>query len=292
MWCAKCQADVAAEVSADHRQIRCATCGEDISLAQSARTVPRTKEARDLLERWSRTSLLEPQSSEQAPPKPRPEMTLEQSMAADVVQPVEASPNNPFIRLDRKPIAATRNRPARAQTRRRPEPSERIEHPHDENEVYQQRVDDPHEAIGHVPHFDVQVAVAAQQRRGGSWVALAGQLLAYGGVGLLTIGTSMILWGYFGGLDRYAPTGWLIATAGQMLLFLGVVTLVSGGMEQTAEEVRSQIALIGEKLVRIERASRDRGIRGPHTPVENFADSDRRYSAEESTYRSQVSARR
>lgn len=87
------------------------------------------------------------------------------------------------------------------------------------------------------------------------WVSLVGQIFAYVGVGGLTVGTSLVLMGYFGGPASYITTGWLVATAGQMLLFLGVVTLVSGGMEQTTQEVARRIDTIGERLVRIEQAA-------------------------------------
>ena len=65
------------------------------------------------------------------------------------------------------------------------------------------------------------------------------------------MGASLVLYGYFGGPAAYAPTEWLIATAGQMLLFLGIVTLVSGGMEQTTCEVARRIDVLGHHLVRI-----------------------------------------
>ena len=51
----------------------------------------------------------------------------------------------------------------------------------------------------------------------------------------------MVITGYFGGPAHYAPTGWLITTIGQMMLFLGVVTLVSTGMEQTQAEMRESL---------------------------------------------------
>lgn len=68
-----------------------------------------------------------------------------------------------------------------------------------------------------------------------------GQVLAYLGILCLTAGTTMVITGYFGGPAHYAPTGWLITTIGQMMLFLGVVTLVSTGMEQTQAEVRESL---------------------------------------------------
>ena len=62
----------------------------------------------------------------------------------------------------------------------------------------------------------------------------------------------MVLIGYLGGPTHYAPTGWFTTTIGQMLLFLGVVTLVSAGMEQTTVEVARRIDTLGEQLERME----------------------------------------
>ncbi len=90
---------------------------------------------------------------------------------------------------------------------------------------------------------------------------MAGQLCAYGGVGLLTCGTVLVLSGYFGGPTHYAPTGWLIAAVGQMLLFLGVVTLVSGGMEQTVDEVAWRIDYLAERIVHLEHMVQERELR-------------------------------
>lgn len=94
-----------------------------------------------------------------------------------------------------------------------------------------------------------------------NWTTLAGQLCAYGGVGLLTCGTVLVLSGYFGGPANYAPTGWLVAAVGQMLLFLGVVTLVSGGMEQTVDEVAWRVDQLGDRIIRLEQLLREREAR-------------------------------
>jgi len=130
----------------------------------------------------------------------------------------------------------------------------------------------PH--IAETPHDDlpatasrhdelVRTAIAQPQPQRTNWTTMAGQLCAYGGVGLLTCGTALVLSGYFGGPSNYAPTGWLVAAVGQMLLFLGVVTLVSGGMEQTVDEVAWRIDHLAERIVHLEhlleeRAARDR----------------------------------
>lgn len=71
----------------------------------------------------------------------------------------------------------------------------------------------------------------------------------------------MVLSGYFGGPTNYAPTGWLVAAVGQMLLFLGVVTLVSGGMEQTVDAVAWRVDELADQLDRLERLIKDQQTR-------------------------------
>ncbi len=83
-------------------------------------------------------------------------------------------------------------------------------------------------------------------------IAWFGQTLAYIGAATLTIGAGMVFIGYLGGPIYYAPTGWFTTTVGQMLLFLGVVTLVSAGMEQTTVEVAHRIDTLGDQLERME----------------------------------------
>lgn len=109
----------------------------------------------------------------------------------------------------------------------------------------------------------------------GGWSSLAGQFLAYAGVLGMTAGACMVVWSYFGGPANYAPTGWLLATAGQMLLFFGVVTLVSGGLEQTTEQVNKRIEQLGDHIIRIEQAAREMSLRGNSIPPAHFGnDSD------------------
>ncbi len=95
--------------------------------------------------------------------------------------------------------------------------------------------------------------------------SLIGQTLSYLGVLGLTIGTSMVILGHFGGYADYTPTGWLVTTVAQMLLFLGVINLVSGGIEQNNEDVSRRISVLGEQLLRIEQSTAT--LRGPHPPA-------------------------
>ncbi len=105
----------------------------------------------------------------------------------------------------------------------------------------------------------------------GSWSSMAGQFLSYVGVLGMTAGACSVVWSYFGGPANYAPMGWLLATAGQMLLFFGVVTLVSGGLEQTTEQVNKRIEQLGDHIIRIEQAAREISLRGAVPPA-HFGD--------------------
>ena len=66
MWCPSCKADVAAEVAADNRRVRCATCGGEISAQAGFAGLGKTREARDLLERWASERQTEPTRPQRA----------------------------------------------------------------------------------------------------------------------------------------------------------------------------------------------------------------------------------
>lgn len=100
-------------------------------------------------------------------------------------------------------------------------------------------------------------------KRGGGSLMVLGQILAYIGVLSLTIGSTFVLWGFFGDKPHYAPMGWLVLTAGQMLLFLGIVTIVSGGIEQTTSTVDIQFTALNEQILRIEQAVHSQTATGP-----------------------------
>jgi hypothetical protein len=62
---------------------------------------------------------------------------------------------------------------------------------------------------------------------------------------------------------HFTPTGWLIATFGQLLLVSGVITLLSSGMERSTREVAQRIESLGERLLRFEQAQD--GVPRPRT---------------------------
>ena len=265
MWCAACRADVAAELSADNRRMLCARCQSELGTAAGAVERPATgprlqdteRNARELLARWSTQHLLEPPIS--AGPAPL--------IGANQSAPVEASVNKPVRRFDAAhsvPAPVMPASVASAETPRERDSADGDEQPRERRR--RNRVRQPRLApVGHEPaplaappqepsHDDlVRMAVQQPVTRHGNWTTTIGQLCAYGGVAVLTFGTVMVLSGYFGGPANYAPTGWLVAAVGQMLLFLGVVTLVSGGMEQTVDEVSWRIDHLAAQIMQLEQ---------------------------------------
>ena len=125
-------------------------------------------------------------------------------------------------------------------------------------------IDEPHGSQPRGPHFQVNAP------RRSNLTALTGQFLAYLGVLGLTIGTAIVIYGHFGGYADYTPTGWLVTTVAQMLLFLGVINLVSGGIEQNNEDVSRRINTLGEQLVRIEQVTEE-VLRGPRLSPRLYA---------------------
>lgn len=121
-------------------------------------------------------------------------------------------------------------------------------------------IDDAHDTGMRGPHFEVTAP------RRSNLTSATGQFLAYLGVLGLTIGTAMVIYGHFGGYSEYTPTGWLVTTVAQMLLFLGVINLVSGGIEQNNDDVSRRINTLGEQLFRIEQVTSN-AMRGPKLPA-------------------------
>ncbi len=278
MWCASCRADVAAELSVDNRRMLCARCQTELGVAAGAppsigatpRTLETERDARDLLARWSAQNLLDvPLPSVGAGSYARP------------VEPTDAPLRKPDHRFDRSTSAVPapsasfmgamrdkQNEPSvlpldRLETAE-PDRDARIPRDRSRNlrmddvagrEIYSinplvpskpasKPVDDQNAAIPQ--HQTVNERHPAVHRF--RWSTLLGQLCAYAGVGLLTCGTILVMWSYFGGNPSYMPTGWLAAAIGQMLLLLGVVTLISSGMEQTVAEVAWRIDHLAEEI--------------------------------------------
>lgn len=294
MWCPNCQADVAAEVSAENQRVRCATCSTEIQTGMPIRTGAKTEAARELLKKWANDDLFDPfgplpgvadrhgrsLAAEDFPPAPEPASATAETEQTELPPQQRPEPSRPHFRFDAAHTARgdTVTEPKASVTdaanrqSRPPEPvvsaARHIPRPH-VTPIPPPRVTfAPSESDS--AGADVRAAIQEVQERRGSWSSFWGQILAYLGVAGLTLGTSLILWGYFGGPTQYTPTGWLIVTAGQMMLFLGVVTLVSGGMEQTTDEVGRRVERLGMRLVRIEEATLANTLQGPHTPAEQF----------------------
>lgn len=283
MWCASCQADVAAQVATETGRVLCAQCGMELAQAHAIRE--RTKDAREILERWSTRSMNDPYGPL---PGTSPARSLQEKLEEDLAKEELAasllSPEtSPQATLPLTSPQATEMPPQHksAQPSAPAKRTFRIDRPTNVNQVadtktprvrsqrkaVQRHVDQSHGNKLKGPHF--QMAPPKQP----SWAVATGQWLAYLGVLGLTIGTAIVVYGHFGGYASYTPTGWLITTVGQMLLFLGVINLVSGGMEQSNDEVSQRIDIIGERLMRIEAAT-DEALRGPKIPAHRYAEGE------------------
>jgi hypothetical protein len=289
MWCQKCQADVAGIASPDNERALCTTCGNEIARSAQSQSVATQPGASPPIQ----PQTVQPQSvqatSAPLPSDPlRPDQSRANASRADqeIVAPSETArslrdPRELLARWAREdalnPLEFAVAREPASESRKslnRFDSSHSIPAPRPATFVESARAGMPvlptipvpelpsasgHDNIIHRAHAPnpphIQTAPVAMADKSSKWVMLVGQIFAYLGVGGLTVGTSLVLMGYFGGPASYAPTGWLVTTAGQMLLFLGVVTLVSGGMEQTTQEVARRIDTLGERLVRIEQAT-------------------------------------
>lgn len=148
----------------------------------------------------------------------------------------------------------------------------------------QRYIDEAHESQLRGPHFEV----SAPKRS--NLTSMTGQFLAYLGVLGLTVGTAMVIYGHFGGYSEITPTGWLVTTVAQMLLFLGVINLVSGGIEQNNDDVSRRINTLGEQLLRIEQVTSE-VMRGPRIPAHMYAE-DRDENAVMESERETVAVKR
>lgn len=144
-------------------------------------------------------------------------------------------------------------------------------------------IDEAHGPDVRGPHFEI----TAPKRS--NLTSITGQMLAYVGVLGLTIGTAMVIYGHFGGHAEYTPTGWLVTTVAQMMLFLGVINLVSGGIEQNNVDVSARINHLGEQLMRIEQVTEE-AIRGPRIDPRRYMDSDAAHDESKETVGSYTQA--
>ena len=262
MWCPQCQSDVATDFAPDGQSFRCISCGHEIQKVFAPSLHPETQSARDLLEKWA-AEQQDHQGADQRRAETKADSTPfrpsqnEQEAKADAAQsPGLAQEGAQHLRLD----DAHEETSSPAQHRRRgPRQKKQTRN---ERRPTRRRTDNQH-ASTPAPHFDVAPLEELSSPKSGRSEILWGQLLAYSGVGTLTVGTVFVLWGYFGGIEPYASTGWLIATAGQMLLLLGIVTLVGGGMQQTTHEVTERIRHLGGRMIRIEEST-EKILRSPH----------------------------
>lgn len=275
MWCAKCQSEVAVEARPNSQRLQCATCGSEILPKMSGRSSPippqnpapvqpgndvpgavpppagTGKNPHELLARWAGNQMFDPYGP-LVPPEPRQEGPraphIDPSKSKPETRPAANSDQSARYRVDPAFTQGWSEVPAPHVSTPQPRQGARSSKLSEREMPPGYHAHAPSQLRG--PHFDP--ARMRGPARKTNWAAVFGQTLAYIGAATLTGGAGMVLVGYLGGPPHYATTGWFTTTVGQMLLFLGVVTLVSAGMEQTTVEVAQRIDTLGEQLDRME----------------------------------------
>lgn len=306
MWCPSCRADVAAELSTDNRRMLCARCQSELGLAAVATaqpshstSAPRTTEternARELLARWSAQNMLDvpaPSVGAGAFAKPNGSVDLpitRTELRFDGPRQNVPSPSAAFldaartqrdvsggpveVALDGEHQDEPSGKKSRAARLAKAAVSE-------VPPVVEQSNTSTHEEPSHDLHHDNHEAFHQHQHQHRpTFVMMAGQICAYAGVGLLTCGTVLGMWNYFGGPAHFLPMGWLTAAVGQLLLFLGVITLIRCGLDQTITEVGWRIDFLAESVHHMESAldelaDEHRSVHGKRSRPQSGSDED------------------
>jgi|GEM_PF-5220702 len=267
MWCAICKKDVAAELLGGDDP-RCSYCGTTISPGLSARPRTRTQKARDLLEKWSQPQPVVPTSAEAShstPSEPNGKSTTGKESAH--LAP-ESMPNAeteesakrilPVFRFDQphpNQALAKNELESDEEPNRDREPSNIEVEKTNSTETSPPAKLERRDLKFHsthlefpAPHFHIpNKSEFLEESTESSMTILAGYMLSYLGVlGLLT-GTVLVVIGYFKGPPNYMPMGWIINAFGQLLLYLGIVTLVSNKMDRMKSSLISEFHYIREQ---------------------------------------------
>lgn len=203
MWCPACAADVAAELQPDNRRVVCTRCGCKVGLSATA---PWQGVVPMTAAERSARDLLARWSAEtrfETPPK------LESS---SVTTPSSAKSSGVSLFPPLQPSATTEpEQTSYGQTKQRERRGSRDRR--------------------------------GTTRRHSSWLTTTAQIVAYAGVGGLSYGSVLVIQSYFAGSVDYAVTGWLMITLGQMLLFLGLITLLAERLEQFDRQLTRRLRL-------------------------------------------------
>ena len=270
MWCDRCRADAAAEVSAETGRANCATCGAELGSVRR----PSTDQARELLKRWSSGLELDGASSPAARESSGEGIRGEGGTAVLVNSEVASEPVS-TLPLTPPPPSTTRIEGPERFSQSEKAPNYENEKGSPEMSASRKPNRGP-SAQWPAPTVQMRPSWSQRQTRKRSTIGqIFGQILAYLGILAITGGTALVIWGYFGGPAEYAPTGWLVATGGQMLLFLGIVTLVSEGLEQSSVEMHSHVELLDHRLERLERNAAKSGLEARLKHESHSGDSDR-----------------
>jgi len=294
MWCATCQA--LAGPDSDSKPSACPRCGN--ALVDPPEANAASDEARQLLESWNADNPLELTPPDAKTP-PESQTTSQTPKTADPSRPQyrvdsahakhKKQADGQATQNDAKTTQPTLPQPKTKRSRTKPTANTNSPHPIDPLAQVAATLanfsDDPQPPAAQpdTPTAAPSATEPASSRPVDEPVAevalppgvttnalthstsLWGQLLAYVGVLGLTVGGALIVWNGFGHAPLNTPTAWLIATGGQMLLLLGIVTLVSSGLEQNHEDINRQLRVMGEQLLRFEQGQAGETPVAPHS---------------------------
>ena len=296
MWCATCQA--LAGPDSDSKPSACPRCGNALVDPPEPNTA--SQQARQLLESWNADNPLDltPPDADTPPESQTANQTRKTRKIADTSRPqyrvdsahskhrkqadgqatqhdaktTQPTPPQPKTKRSRTKPTADTNRPppidplaqvaatlANYSDDPQPpaaQPDTPTDAPAATEPASSGPVDEPEAAAALPPGVTTNALTHS--------TSLWGQLLAYVGVLGLTAGGALIVWNGFGHAPLNTPTAWLIATGGQMLLLLGIVTLVSSGLEQNHEDINRQLRVLGEQLLRFEQGHAGATPVAPH----------------------------
>lgn len=249
MWCPTCQSDVAAEVSLDHQQVCCANCQTELAgTATGSQPITPLQDAREILARWSSRDSL-PSASTAAP-----EGTDQVARRAETAM-IGGSAESGQLKQERPSadLPNTNSPASRVRTGIMPIP---------ESDSVTVPMNEFHEGVD---LLRVHEAMEVEPSPGGTWLSGVAQVMAFAGVGGMTVGTAAVIWGYFENISNYLPLGWLVLTFGQMMLFLGLITMVSTGMDDSRNRILGEMGEISSRLRTLETTRKEPEVQ-PRNP--------------------------
>lgn len=272
MYCSCCKSDVAAKLDQDDRTLLCTHCGTEIQANGRVNSLnDATRDAQSLLQRWADPQIFDAPSEEIAQVKTDP--TVDNSI--DDLPIVELAEIQTEVKKTETPIVEelpetaqhfeevlleTSEIPEQPINQESKSTETKIHHVIDEPEFEVRKsyvVERSDMQILNRPiltstAFEVQQSINDRHSSKFNWRRFIGQSLAYLGTGILSVGGAAIVWSFYDGPEHIVPAGWIMVFAGQLMLFLGLVTLITSGVKELRSDVVNRVDFIRSLLSRLD----------------------------------------